>query len=423
MVADTFLQHLLACQAPTSSEHSECRPVQVSVWRGDATNNSEGEQVVLRLVTAKNTESALQIPKHLGNVYWQPSVRQVYRQMKPQTAARVTVDHPKKGRGLTQRKSAGAGWLLLCVVIVRSTEPYPVVERASEEKYFINTAADNVRVDFPSLDDEQTVHLSVIVPAFDEETRLPPMLDECLQFLSVRSSAGFLFEVIVVSDGSHDSTASVARKYTARWGPQLVRVLELTTNRGKGGAVCLGMMSARGAVLLFADADGATKFSDFTKLEGSLKRLVGADYTVAPGKVSQQLGIVCGSRAHLEKDAIATRSLFRTVLMLGFHLLVWLLAVRSVRDTQCGFKLLTRRAARICFSSLHVQRWAFDVELLYIAERLGIPVEEVAVTWTEIEGSKVVPVWSWLQMGRDLVLIWLRYLLGAWRLKLVDKAE
>ncbi|XP_063231911.1 dolichyl-phosphate beta-glucosyltransferase [Bacillus rossius redtenbacheri] len=314
-------------------------------------------------------------------------------------------------------------FILLCVVLAKGTAPYPLVQRASEERYFINTAAGNARVDFPSLDDEHSVHLSVVVPAFDEKTRLPPMLDQCLDFLSARRPAGFLFEVIVVSDGSRDSTASVARKYTARWGPETVRVLELATNRGKGGAVRLGMMSARGAVLLFADADGATQFCDLAKLEASLKQLVQADYAAAPGDVAQRLGIVCGSRAHLEKEAIASRSLFRTVLMLGFHALVWLLAVRSVRDTQCGFKLLTRRAARVCFSSLHVERWAFDVELLYIAERLGIPVAEVAVTWTEIEGSKVVPVWSWLQMGRDLVLIWLRYRLGAWRLKPAGKAE
>lgn len=71
----------------------------------------------------------------------------------------------------------------------------------------------------------------------------------------------------------------------------------------------------------------------------------------------------------------------------------------------------------LCFKSLHVQRWAFDVELLYIAERLKIPMSEVSVRWTEIEGSKLVPVWSWLQMGRDLCFIWFRYRIGAWKLK------
>ena len=71
----------------------------------------------------------------------------------------------------------------------------------------------------------------------------------------------------------------------------------------------------------------------------------------------QSLGLVCGSRAHLEQDAIASRSVFRTFLMKGFHLLVWLFAARSIRDTQCGFKLLTRTTGRLCFPNLHIERW------------------------------------------------------------------
>lgn len=88
----------------------------------------------------------------------------------------------------------------------------------------------------------------------------------------------------------------------------------------------------------------------------------------------------------------------------------------QVQDTQCGFKLMTRETARVVFQALHVERWAFDVELLYIAEHLGMPIGEVAVRWMEMEGSKLVPFWSWLQMGRDLGLIWLRYTIGAWKI-------
>lgn len=100
--------------------------------------------------------------------------------------------------------------------------------------------------------------------------------------------------------------------------------------------------------------------------------------------------------------------------MYGFHFLVWLFTVRGIADTQCGFKLFSREAATHLFTSLHVERWAFDVEILYIAQALKFPVAEVAVRWTEIEGSKVVPVWTWIEMGRDLFLIWLRYKIGAW---------
>lgn len=170
------------------------------------------------------------------------------------------------------------------------------------------------------------------------------------------------------------------------------------------------MQSARGRQLLFADADGATKFSDFDKLEAELK-------AVQPLDEWQKPVLIIGSRAHLEDEAIATRSLFRTILMHGFHFIVWLFAVRGIRDTQCGFKLLTRSAARDLFALMHVERWAFDVELLFLAQSHRIPIKEVCVTWTEIEGSKITPVWTWLQMGRDLFLIWFRYAIGAWKLQ------
>lgn len=145
-------------------------------------------------------------------------------------------------------------------------------------------------------------------------------------------------------------------------------------------------------------------------------RLLLGDYKTNPEMASEKFAISIGSRAHLEDEAIATRSIFRTILMYGFHFLVWLFAVRGIRDTQCGFKLFTRKTAYVCFESLHVERWAFDVELLYIAQTLKIPITEVAVIWTEIDGSKVTPVLSWIQMGLDLGLIWLRYTIGAWKI-------
>lgn len=237
------------------------------------------------------------------------------------------------------------------------------------------------------------------------------MLDEALEFLESKTklSSTFKYEIIIVSDGSKDKTVEVGLKYSKKFGTQKVRVLELVQNRGKGGAVRLGMQSSRGKYLLFADADGATRFSDYTKLETSIWKLV-PDW--------RNDAIVIGSRAHMEKDAIASRSFFRTILMHGFHFLVWLFAVKQIRDTQCGFKLLTRSAARLIFQIMHVERWAFDVELLYIAQSYGMPIDEIAVNWTEIEGSKVTPVWSWIQMGRDLFLIWLKYATGAWKIEL-----
>ncbi|XP_028903831.1 dolichyl-phosphate beta-glucosyltransferase isoform X2 [Ornithorhynchus anatinus] len=283
----------------------------------------------------------------------------------------------------------------------------PNIYRHEEEKFFLNKGGKKEVL--PSINDPPTKQLSVVVPSYNEEKRLPLMMEEALEYLEKRQkqNPAFTYEVIVVDDGSKDETSKVAQKYSQKYGSDKVRVITLVENRGKGGAVKMGVFSSRGKEILMADADGATKFADIEKVEAGLRNL---------RPWPNQMAIACGSRAHLEKDSIAQRSYFRTLLMYGFHFLVWFLCVKEIRDTQCGFKLFTREAASRTFSALHIERWAFDVELLYIAQCLKIPIAEVAVNWTEIEGSKLVPFWSWLQMGKDLLFIRLRYLTGAWKL-------
>ncbi|KAJ1374233.1 hypothetical protein KIN20_036867 [Parelaphostrongylus tenuis] len=258
---------------------------------------------------------------------------------------------------------------------------------------------------------ESTVYLSVVVPAMNEQERLPKMLDECFDYLHEREKqdSSFSFEVLVVDDGSTDSTSDIAIEYGRKHGGGKLKVLKLEQNRGKGGAIRQGVMHSSGKLILFADADGATKFSDVEKLEKGLLRISGG-----PPMDESFPAVAVGSRAHMEAEAIATRSFFRTILMHGFHVLVWLFSSRTVRDTQCGFKLFTRASAAQIFPVLHVERWAFDVELIYLCELWRIPILEVSVTWHEVEGSKLVPFWSWLQMGRDLILIWFRYRVGIW---------
>ncbi|XP_050426849.1 dolichyl-phosphate beta-glucosyltransferase [Adelges cooleyi] len=299
---------------------------------------------------------------------------------------------------------------LACWLLFVDSTPYADRRRKDEEQFFVDQNGKSVR--FPSLSEDHSVDLSVVVPAYNEQDRLRPMLDSCLHYLTTVYKS--TFEVIIVSDGSTDKTCSVAMEYVEKYGADRVRLLQLTTNRGKGGAVCLGMQSARGRLLLFADADGATKFEDIVKLEAAMDNLIkksGSDNS------DNVCAVVCGSRAHLEQDAVATRSIFRTVLMHGFHTLVWTFGVRTIRDTQCGFKMFTRPAARVLFSNLHVDRWAFDVEMLFIAEKLNMSLAEVSVNWTEIEGSKIVPVWSWLQMGFDVLTIWIKYRTQFWQIR------
>lgn len=229
-----------------------------------------------------------------------------------------------------------------------STTPFPIIKRHKEEEYFTDPNESGRKQKFPSLSEEPSVDLSVIIPAYEEEKRLPIMLEECMEYLEERAKSNFTYEVIVVSDGSKDKTVKVALEYSKKFTCQKFRVLELIENRGKGGAVRLGMMSSRGRYLLFADADGATKFADYTSLERRMLKMAN-DW--------KENALAIGSRAHLEKDATAQRSIFRTVLMYGFHTLVWLFAVRKIKDTQCGFKLMTRNAARIIFDLMHVERW------------------------------------------------------------------
>nr|SVE77808.1 EOG090X0BIY [Daphnia lumholtzi] len=298
----------------------------------------------------------------------------------------------------------GCATLMMLLFIYLTSETYAKVIRFKDEQFYLDPkTAEKHR--FPSIEDESTIWLSVIVPAYNEEKRLPVMLEECLDYLErkLKSNPSCTFEVLIVDDGSNDRTTEVGLSYSKKYGCDKVRVLTLSPNRGKGGAVRLGMLSARGKQLLFADADGATTFEDISKLQHNLEELV------KDQPMDKTLGLVCGSRAHLEKEAIASRSFFRTVLMKGFHLLVWLFAARSVRDTQCGFKLLTRPTARLCFPNLHIERWAFDVELIYIAEYMKIPTGEVSVRWMEIEGKLITPDICWPQNLKDVFILALSY--------------
>lgn len=256
--------------------------------------------------------------------------------------------------------------------------------------------------------DKDLVELTVVIPAYKEEKRLHLGVDAMIPFLKQRQAKDprRTWEIIIVDDGSSDRTCEVALDYVASHGTDNVRLLSLKLNRGKGGAVKRGMMVSRGKYILMADADGATQFSDIEQLEQRLQAIE-----------KDQFGVAVGSRAHLEdQDVVRKRSLLRNILMWGFHFLVAFIGgIRGIRDTQCGFKLFTRDAARVLFSNLHVERWCFDVELLFLAAKFQIPVTEVAVNWQEIDGSKLDTFWSTFQMLRDLLRIRLCYTFGIWR--------
>ncbi len=228
-------------------------------------------------------------------------------------------------------------------------------------------------------------HLSVIIPAFNEEDRLEPTLRKAVEYFSRKSQS---VEIVVVDDGSRDSTAlvvdAVSRSHSE------VRLLRLPANRGKGYAVRAGVLNAVGRLVLFADADGATPFEEIEKLEAAIE--AGADVAI-------------GSRALRSEDSAVTAKLYRKVIGRVFHLLVEVMTVSGFADTQCGFKLFRGEVAQQLFSRMRMDGFSFDVEVLLMAQRGGYRVAEVPVNWTHQPGSRVNIATDSLKMARDLFVI------------------
>lgn len=286
------------------------------------------------------------------------------------------------------------------------------------------------KISIPSVYAPPSKYLSVVYPSFNEQTRLPATMDDTLRYLQDRAKrdARFTYEILVVDDGSTDSTVACVFAFSRVFGVDAVRVVRQRDNRGKGAAVRKGAMCARGEIILVADADSATRLTDMEKLEAQILRISkmggSSSSSITPSPPSSCPGVgavpavVFGSRAHLEKQALVTRKWYRNVLMYGFYFAVMLATGggTGVRDTQCGFKMFTRAAARKLFRNQRLNRWTFDVELLYLCKQLRIPVAEVAVAWTEIPGSKLRPS-SIVHMLYELLLIRIGYGLGIWKIK------
>lgn len=279
------------------------------------------------------------------------------------------------------------------------------------------------QVPCPHIVDPATKYISLIIPAFNEEHRLPGALEETMNYLQQRTSKdpSFSYEVVIIDDGSADETKRVAFEFVRKYTVDKVRVILLGRNHGKGEAIRKGMLHSRGELLLMLDADGATKVADLEKLENQIQAVAKREYhhgdssNIDPGfRISDIPVAVFGSRAHLEEKALATRKWYRNFLMKGFHLVVLMAAGPGVRDTQCGFKMFTRAAARKLFSNVRLKRWCFDVELVFLCKWFRIPISEISVNWSEIPGSKVnllsIPNMLW-----ELVLMSVGYRTGIWR--------
>jgi dolichyl-phosphate beta-glucosyltransferase len=228
--------------------------------------------------------------------------------------------------------------------------------------------------------------ISVVIPAYNEAERLGSTLERTVDYLSRRNLS---YEVLVVDDGSRDRTVQVAEAFADRG----VRVIRHEQNRGKGAAVKTGVLASRGAEVLLSDADASTPIEELEKLQRRLPE--------AP--------VVLGSRAVAGADIRQHQPFYRELMGKTFNLIIRVVGVHGLNDTQCGFKLLEGEAAREIGTELTIDGFAYDVELVWLARRHGYRVVEVGVIWVDSPDSRVDPVRSSLAMLRDVVRMRIRH--------------
>lgn len=232
--------------------------------------------------------------------------------------------------------------------------------------------------------------LSIILPAYNEEKRLPPTLRRIAEYLRER---GFTAEILVVENGSTDATADVVREFQATGvrADDRFEVHLLQSAKGKGNAIRHGILTGRGEYLLISDTDLAVPIEE---LDDFLPPALPADaYAIAIASRE-----VKGSVRHDEP-------FYRHLMGRVFNTLVRWLAIPDLHDTQCGFKVFHREVARQIFPLQRVAGWGFDVEVLYIAQRHGMKIVEIPVNWYYGEDSRVRPIHDTFTMIRDLLNI------------------
>jgi len=211
------------------------------------------------------------------------------------------------------------------------------------------------------------IDLSIVIPAYNEKNRLPKTLKIICDFFSNRQDIAH--EIIVVDDGSADDTQGAAESL----GQKEIKALSYKINRGKGYAVNYGVSKAEGDFILFADADNSTPFEQIEKFLSN----------------RDEFDVIIASR-YLAKSNIKIKQPFlrRLGAKIG-NLMIRTMLLPKIKDTQCGFKMFRKSAAREIFSRQTIWRWGFDIEILYIAKKLGYKIKEVPVDWFNDEGTRI----------------------------------
>ena len=237
----------------------------------------------------------------------------------------------------------------------------------------------------------ETPDVSVVIPAFDENDRIVPTIGAISAHLC---SSGLSWELIVSDDGSADGTVDLVRSLNLA----NVTVLEPGVNRGKGAAVRDGVMAASGRYILFSDADMSTPIEEFDRLLEA---------------VAEGAGVAVASRA-ADGAEEAGRGRLRSFISAALRGGVRRVTGVRIKDTQCGFKLFTRESAQALFRASRVDGFSFDLEILWLAQRWGIGVEEIPVHWIEAPGSKVSPGKESLRFLRDVAALRYRDMRGSY---------
>lgn len=230
------------------------------------------------------------------------------------------------------------------------------------------------------------MYLSIIVPAYNEEKRLGSTLEELKTFMDKK---GFAYEVLIVDDGSTDGTQEVSRSSTLSREGRL-RVLDNKVNRGKGYSVKHGVSKSKGGLILFSDADLSAPINEFDKLEAAI--VSGAD-------------IAIGSRSVKGSSVRVRQPFYRQSMGRIFNFYVRVILGVNLSDTQCGFKLFRSECAEALFEEVRTEGFAFDAEILFLARRKGLRVDEIGVEWVNSPESKVHPLFSSMRMFRDILMV------------------
>ena len=214
--------------------------------------------------------------------------------------------------------------------------------------------------------------LSVIIPVYNEENRVGRTLEDSLAYLKGKQ---ILAEILIVDDGSNDKTLEVVKKFKKKISKKLnLRMMAQGVNRGKGAAVRAGALAAKGKTILFMDADNATPLSEFEKFRPLIK---------------SGIQVIVGSRAVDRKLVKIPQPLYRQALGRMANLLIQILVVPGIWDTQCGFKAFSREATNKIFPLQTINRFGFDFELLFLAHKFKFSIKEVPVQWFNSPNSKV----------------------------------